>query len=104
MPDDRPGRSVTNRGFAVYDQFVDHYGSEVRVQKSSLASEPAVWIFAQRDGKDESALLTLEQAKRVRDALDSFIAENKDEPNNTAEVEQVMLEAFAEMEAKRNAQ
>lgn len=95
-----PNRTTTERGFAVYDEFADRYKNKIRVQESSIATEPCVWIFAEGAG----VLLTVEHAKRVRDALDTFVTENKDEPNNTAEAEQVMLEAFAEMEAKRNAQ
>jgi hypothetical protein len=32
-------RSTTDRGFAVYDEFTDRYGHEVRVVESSLATE-----------------------------------------------------------------
>jgi hypothetical protein len=40
-----------------------------------------VWIFSQRpDGEDGHAPhLNLEQAKRVRDALDAFISEHSDD-------------------------
>lgn len=75
----KANRYVTDRGFAIYDEFVDRYGSEVRVQKGSLASEPTVWIFAKCHADacgPDAAHLTVEQAKRVRDALDAFIAEN----------------------------
>ena len=74
-----PNRSTTDRGFAIYDEFTDLYGHKVRVQQSSYASEPAVWIFAE-ECPDEvgptATHLTLEQAKRVRDGLDAFISEN----------------------------
>jgi hypothetical protein len=81
-----PNRSVTPRGFDNYDQFTDSYGAEVRVRQSSAASAPHVWLFiaggrtagpgAPNDG---SAHLDVEQARRVRDALDAFIEERGDE-------------------------
>lgn len=36
-------KSVTNRGFRI-DKFVDHYGNPCSLQKSSLATEEAVWL------------------------------------------------------------
>lgn len=68
----KPNRGTTERGFAIYDRFFDQKGTEIHVQKSSLANEPCVWIFSTALG----AHLTIEQAKRVRDALDTFISEN----------------------------
>jgi hypothetical protein len=67
--------SVTERGFAVYDDFTDRYGHRIRVQRSSLATEAAVWIFT--DDEQGSAHLTVEMAVRVRDALDKFITEQE---------------------------
>ncbi len=67
---------VTDRGFTGYAQFVDLYGTLVRVQESSLASEPAVWIFSTNEkyvGMDPH--LSVEQAIIVRDGLDAFIKE-----------------------------
>lgn len=67
------------RGFEVYAEFDDSYGSDVRVQESSSAGEPHVWIFChnqrygQGEQKDFTPHLTVEQAKIVRDALDEFI-------------------------------
>jgi len=70
----RPNRSTTERGFAVYDQFTDTHGSEITVQESSAATCAKVWIFC--DGElGPAAHLNVEQAKRVRDALDAFITE-----------------------------
>lgn len=100
------GRSVTNRGFNVYGEFTDDYGSKIRVQQSSSATQDGVWIFAEHpeghelpprfrerlaaagfarpaDLADLAAVLepsphlNVEQAKRVRDALDAFIAEHE---------------------------
>lgn len=99
-------RSATPRGFTVYDEFTDSYGSKVRVQQSSSATERRVWIFAEhagthlRDGQRErlaaagfrtpvqlaelaamlepSPHLDVEQAKRLVAALGEFIAEYGD--------------------------
>jgi len=72
-------RTLTERGFVVYDQFEDKYGTQVRVQQSSAASEPCVWIFANEQGKKGygAAHLTIEQAKRIRNALDDFVQEHQ---------------------------
>jgi hypothetical protein len=80
-----PNRSTTPRGFTTYDDFTDSYGARVVVRQSSAASAPHVWLFI--DGgdtgktggireNDGSAHLTVEQATRVRDALDAFIRLN----------------------------
>jgi hypothetical protein len=66
-------RSVTPRGFVIYDQFTDTHGNEVRVQQSSGASEDCVWIFC---APDLAPHLTTEMAIRVRDALDAFVTEH----------------------------
>jgi hypothetical protein len=73
-----PNRSTTPRGFAVYDQLTDTYGSVIRVQQSSAATEPCCWIFAAQSNGGAAPHLNVEQAKRVRDALDAFIAEAGD--------------------------
>lgn len=95
-------RSVTDRGFVTYDEFTDTYGTDICVRQSSTAAGPRVWIFASHDpakhltpqdrarlwgldtlGMDELAAkltpsphLDVEQAKRVRDALDEFIKDH----------------------------
>lgn len=83
---DHDGGVFTQRGFQDYCELVDRYGSTVTVRQSSLASEPCVWIFSKKDGQDGvfhlgkwqaySPHLTVEQAKRVRDALQRFIDDN----------------------------
>ena len=70
-----PNQRTTSRGFKVHDEFVDLYGTIIRVQNSSIADQPAVWIFANKSGVNDAAHLSVEMAKRVRDALDVFIAE-----------------------------
>lgn len=72
-------RSATNRGFVIYDEFDDRYRHRVSVQESSLATEACCWIFT-GDGSGGAAHLTVEQAIRVRDALDVFIRENEETP------------------------
>jgi hypothetical protein len=73
-------RSVTQRGFVIFDEITDLAGAKVRVQESSRAETHAVWIFCQGgsytgpDTKPEPHL-DVEMAKRVRDALDAFIRE-----------------------------
>ena len=99
-PETPPNRSVTPRGFTTYDEFTDTYGSKVVVRESSGAAGPRVWIFADYpDGPEQhltpgdrqrlarfdigelaarltpSPHLDVEQARRVRDALDAFIKE-----------------------------
>ena len=80
MPETIPARGMTERGFTIYDQIADSYGSDVRVQHSSAATAAKVWIFCSKHGfpqESASPHLNLDQAKRVRDALDAFIAEQQ---------------------------
>ncbi len=74
-----PNRSTTERGFTVYDEFTDTYRDDVRIQESSAATGARVWIFCNKHGfpqESASPHLDVEQAKRVRDALDAFIREH----------------------------
>lgn len=73
-----PDRSVTDRGFTTYDQLRDHNGTLVVVRQSSLATEDCVWIFSEdhETGDRRPPHLNVEQATRVRDALDAFISEH----------------------------
>lgn len=74
-----PLRKETGRGFGIYAEVTDRYGSRVRVQQSSLAFEDCVWIFADENPdpnyEHPHPHLTVEQAKAVRDGLDQFIRE-----------------------------
>jgi len=47
---DKPVR-LTQRGFAVYGEFTDSRGQDVRVQESSEVGEPRCWVFCDRDGE-----------------------------------------------------
>ena len=80
-----PNRSVTERGFTNYDEFTDTYRATITVRQSSAATQDCVWVFT--DGGDVepqdgsrlnrgSAHLDVEGARRLRDALDAFIAEH----------------------------
>ena len=87
-------RSVTPRGFAVYDE-VDCDGDTVTVQQSSCAIEPCVWLRvegvpvhepverrrrglpAHPDPVTLMAHLTIDDARRVKKALAAFIREHK---------------------------
>ena len=67
---------TTPRGFITYDEFPDSYGTTVTIRESSAASEPKVWIFAESaEHEPAAAHLSVPQAVRVRDALDTFIRE-----------------------------
>jgi hypothetical protein len=78
---------TTERGFGVYADFTDRYDNQVRVQESSLATEPAIWIFCEPSEREArryreigiapSPHLTIEMAKLVRDALTEFIARSE---------------------------
>ena len=90
-----PNRTVSERGFTGYDEFSDAYGAQVTVHESSAASAPHVWVRVRGGGtecppgfpgipeghvNDGAAHLNAEQARRLRDALDAFLAENGDRP------------------------
>jgi hypothetical protein len=51
------------------------HGDRVRVNPSSLAAEPAVWltILQEQGVKKTSALLTVQQAKEIRDLLTTWL-------------------------------
>ncbi len=70
----------TSRGFGIYAELTDEYGSKVRVQESSLATEECVWIFCENDHPQWAKTkvtpaphLNREHARIVRDALTEFI-------------------------------
>ena len=67
----------TQRGFAIFTQFKDLYGKDVRVQMSSLATRRAVWIFPEVTvhlGEPQAGVhLSVAQAKRVIKALQAFV-------------------------------
>jgi len=71
-------REETQRGFAIYANVHDAYGTLVRVQKSSSAEEARCWIFCQPhlNLRVPAPHLNVEQARVVRDALTAFIDEN----------------------------
>jgi hypothetical protein len=61
-------------GLKIYAKLVDRSGTTIRVQRSSLATEPAVRVFGTRDDHHNwPPHLTVEQARQVRDALSQFL-------------------------------
>ncbi len=71
-----------NQGYPAYADFIDLYGSHVRIQFSSRAFHPACWLWvkAARQGaggvaEHGSGHLTLPQAIALRDGLNAFIAQ-----------------------------
>ena len=71
----------TERGFTIYDEFIDRYGKNIRVQESSIATEHCVWIQNEIVVVDGiplgNAHLTVEMAKRVIKALKEFVKESE---------------------------
>lgn len=67
------------RGFAIYDTFVDMNGKRITVQKSSIAGRRLVWIQNEVElcGRQKvplgNAHLTVPMAKRIVHALQRFI-------------------------------
>ena len=79
-----PNRSRSERGFACYDALTDTYGAVVQVTQSSAArfegddDGPWVWIMVDGGRVDQnrgSAHLGPVEARRVRDALNVWLAE-----------------------------
>jgi hypothetical protein len=73
----------TPRGFAIYGEYKDSRDNTVRIQESSSAAGPHVWIFVKnKDGAEViehlgnhmavSPHLTPAQARRVANALLKF--------------------------------
>lgn len=96
---------VTPRGFAVYAEFTDSYGSVIRVQESSSAEGAHAWIFAEYP--DATAHLTLEECRKLMEAgfvLEELAAKIEPSPHlNVAQARQLRdaLNVFiAEAEAE----
>lgn len=60
----------TDRGFEVWQGFVDRYGQTVDITQSSLATEDCLWIWP-RD--NEGIHLSVKNAKTLRDTLDGWL-------------------------------
>jgi len=67
----------TQRGFAIYAEFKDEYGKNIRIQASSLATKRCVWIqneVTEHMGEHlANAHLTVPMARRVIKALQAFV-------------------------------
>jgi hypothetical protein len=64
----------------VYAELIDRLRQPLRVERAPLATEPAVWISCE-EGDDAGPnepkpLLTVADARIVRDALHAFIVEH----------------------------
>jgi hypothetical protein len=73
-------RKYTERGFRIYDDFQDAYGKNIRIQRSSLASNRCVWIQNEVTTLEvppnthlANAHLTVKMAKKVIAALQAFV-------------------------------
>lgn len=69
-------RPMIRCGLVRFTQFRDSYGATVRVQSSSAAEKPHVWVYigvGMANSGDVAAHLTRGQAKRLRDALDRWL-------------------------------
>ncbi len=67
----------THRGFAIYTEFQDEAGTEVRVQRSSAIGSRRCWVFAQKRNPignvvDTPAYLSPKEARRLAGALLRF--------------------------------
>jgi hypothetical protein len=77
---------LSDRGFKHYDPVITQYGHEVRVYESSVATEPCIWLAINLTAEmsqaarsniapcEAHAHMTLEQAKAVKERLESAIA------------------------------
>ena len=67
----------TSRGFAIYTEFKDEHGCNIRVQASSLATKRCVWIqneVTEHMGQHlGNAHLTVAMAKKIIKALQEFV-------------------------------
>lgn len=73
---DRDSYEKTDRGWVIFGEITDRYGSTIRVQESSIAFEPAVWIFAENPTFKDSEPhphLTPDNAKELIAILQKFI-------------------------------
>jgi hypothetical protein len=72
---------LVDKESVVYVELLDRLRQPVRVERAPLAAEPAVWISCEESddpGPNEpKPLLTVSDARRIRDALDAFIAEHE---------------------------
>jgi hypothetical protein len=77
---------TSERGFKHYEPISTGYGHVIRVYESSTAFDPSLWVAidgsdAMTDQKAEvCAHLTIEQAERLRDTIDTAIAQHYQQP------------------------
>lgn len=74
----------TDRGFAIYSEFKESYGAQVRVIESSLATAPRVWIFCEKpnpnthENEDQALHLSPNQARLLIGALNKWLEHVKE--------------------------
>jgi hypothetical protein len=71
-----PRRRTVGRGLRLWGTFKDTHGNRIRVQESSAADGPCMWIFCDSDQlPDPSPHLNRAGARRLRAALDRYLAD-----------------------------
>jgi hypothetical protein len=101
-----PPVPANDRGFLVYggSPVITSYGHpvEIRVQESSAASGPHVWLFVDEASRVEGREphLSLADAIEIRDRLTQFI---EDVPRQWTRGEQMLREAYEEVARRRAA-
>lgn len=69
----------TQRGFNVYEEFQDTYYNQVRIQESSGAEEPRVWIFLERSNSYMKASVEAHLNEAMVDKVIAALQEWKQE-------------------------
>lgn len=72
----------TERGFRIYLRTNDLYGTAIRVQESSLATEECVWIFTGTNEHHSSLHLNYEQAETLISALSEWMEDVEERETN----------------------
>lgn len=72
----------TDRGFTIYGEMRDAWGSRIRVQESSIVGRPHAYVLADNSEMPHpSPHLTVDQAKELIALLQRFI-EDAESPEN----------------------
>jgi hypothetical protein len=77
-------KTTDQRGFTAFDEFKCTRNTNIRIKESSAASDPHIWLFLDEDATvftrptpgSAGAHLSIENAERLRDALDVAIREH----------------------------
>ena len=74
----------TERGFSVYGELEDTYGSSIKVVESSVAGDPCCWVFCDAfdhkspGRKPSTPHLSVPEAKKLVQCLQNFINDSED--------------------------